>query len=123
VVDGRYHADMRGTTSNGPSEGFVAGLWRNRNAIANNAPVIVHGDTTLDSRYLGFAANPFSRHDAEREWALIAQAALWSNLTDDVVASEASATSASADADGGFVPFYPGVEFTDDIPLLPGERP
>jgi len=33
-------------------------------------------------RYLGLATNPFSRGDAEREWALIGQAALWSNLTD-----------------------------------------
>jgi hypothetical protein len=45
--------------------------------------VIVHGTTTADSRYLGLAANPFSRGDAEREWALIGQAALWSNLTDE----------------------------------------
>ena len=29
------------------------------------------------------ATNPFSRGDAEREWPLIGQAALWSNLTDD----------------------------------------
>jgi len=40
-------------------------------------------NTTADSRYLGLAANPFSRGDAEREWALIGQAALWSNLTDE----------------------------------------
>jgi len=35
------------------------------------------------SRYLGLATNPFSRGDAEREWPLIGQAALWSNLTDE----------------------------------------
>jgi hypothetical protein len=87
-VDGRYHADMVGSgvpLPNGPSAGFVAGLWRNRLPAANGAPVIVHGTTTTNSRYLGLATNPFSRQDAEREWALIAQAALWSNLTDDEI--------------------------------------
>ncbi len=75
TVDGRYL----------PSTGdlFLAGLWRDRNEGVANAPVIVHGETTADSRYLGLATNPFSRGDAEREWALIGQAALWSNLTDD----------------------------------------
>ena len=63
---------------------FLAGLWRGRDAAVANAAVIVHGTTTADSRYLGLATNPFSRGDAEREWALIGQAALWSNLTDEV---------------------------------------
>ena len=44
--------------------------------------MIVHGATTANSRYLGFAIDPFSRMDGEREWTLIAQGALWSNLTD-----------------------------------------
>jgi len=44
---------------------------------------VIHGTTLFDSRYLGLATNPFSRGDAEREWALIGQAALWSNLTDE----------------------------------------
>jgi len=118
TIDGRYHADMMGTPPNGPSPGFVAGLWRNRLPTANGAPVIVNGDTTVQSRYLGYATNPFSRQDAEREWALIAQAALWSNLTDEV-AGPASAAAAAA----SFDPFYPGVRFTQDIPLLPGEKP
>jgi hypothetical protein len=78
--------------------------------------VLVHGPTTVDSRYLGFAANPFSRQDAEREWAFIAQTALWSNLTDE------GPTAAVAPA-SDFTPFYPGVEFTRDIPLRPGEKP
>ena len=86
-VDGRYHPDMVGAGLFGPSPGFVAGLWRNRLADANNAPVVVRGTTTSGSRYLGLATNPFSRQDAEREWALIAQAALWSNLTDDGAAA------------------------------------
>jgi hypothetical protein len=75
VVDGRYLSSV--------NDMFVAGLWRDRNAAAANAPMIVHGTTTADSRYLGLATNPFSRGDAEREWPLIGQAALWSNLTDE----------------------------------------
>ncbi|HJR99261.1 MAG TPA: M14 family zinc carboxypeptidase [Actinomycetota bacterium] len=69
------------------TELFVAGLWRDRTSAdslgALDAPVVVHGPTTVDSRYLALAANPFSRGDAEREWALIGRAALWSNLTDE----------------------------------------
>jgi len=73
-VDGRY----LGSTD----DLFLAGLWRDRDAAVADAPMIVHGQTTAGSRYLGLATNPFSRGDAEREWALIGQAALWSNLTD-----------------------------------------
>jgi hypothetical protein len=83
IVDGRYHADMAGTGLNGPSAGYVAGLWRARTAAANGATLIAHGETNVGSRYLAFATNPFSRRDGEREWLLISQAALWSNLTDD----------------------------------------
>jgi len=43
----------------------------------------VHGNTTVNSRYAGLSANPFSRMDAEREWLWVGQAALWSNLTDE----------------------------------------
>jgi hypothetical protein len=75
VVDGRY----LGTTDSM----FVAGLWQDRNASAANAPMIVHGTTLVDSRYVGLATNPFSRGDAEREWPVIGVAALWSNLTDE----------------------------------------
>jgi hypothetical protein len=75
VVDGRYLPSVE--------DMFVAGLWRDRNGAAANAPMIVHGTTTVDSRYLGYATNPFSRGDAERAWPLIGQAALWSNLTDE----------------------------------------
>ena len=74
-VDGRYLNDT--------DDLFLAGLWRDRDAAVADAPVIVHGETTADSRYLGLATNPFSRGDAEREWVLIGQAALWSNLTDE----------------------------------------
>lgn len=75
AVDGRYLASTADT--------FVAGLWRDRKDDAANAPVIVHGTTKAGSRYVGIAANPFSRADAEREWTLIGQAALWANLTDE----------------------------------------
>jgi Zinc carboxypeptidase len=75
VVDGRYLGDVNSL--------FVAGLWRDRDQKAAGAPIVVHGETTLGSRYFALATNPFSRGDAEREWPLIGQAALWSNLTDD----------------------------------------
>jgi Zinc carboxypeptidase len=74
-VDGRY--------LNSTDALFLAGLWRDRDGAVADAPMIVHGTTTANSRYLGLATNPFSRGDAEREWALIGQAALWSNLTDE----------------------------------------
>jgi hypothetical protein len=73
-VDGQY---LSCTT-----DMFVAGLWRQRDPKAAGAPIVVHGTTQVGSRYLGLSTNPFSRGDAEREWPLIGQAALWSNLTD-----------------------------------------
>ena len=75
TVDGRYLPST--------SDLFVAGLWLQRDPKAANGAVIVHGSTNVGSRYVALAANPFSRGDAEREWLLIGQAALWSNLTDD----------------------------------------
>jgi hypothetical protein len=85
TIDGRF-LDGASAGPNGPTPLFVAGLWRGRDVApatgVPNAPVVVHGTTTADSRYLGLATNPFSRGDAEREWVLIGQAALWSNLTD-----------------------------------------
>ena len=76
TVDGRYLSST--------DDLFLAGLWRDRDAaVGGRRRSIVHGTTTADSRYLGLATNPFSRGDAEREWALIGQAALWSNLTDE----------------------------------------
>ena len=79
-VDGRYRDSI---ATVGPQYGYVAGMWLNRDAEANSAPVLIHGDTTADSRYVAYATNPFSRYDAEREWPLIVQAALWSDQTDD----------------------------------------
>jgi Zinc carboxypeptidase len=74
-IDGKYLPSV--------DDMFLAGLWRDRNAAAANAPMIVHGTTEVGSRYLALATDPFSRGDAEREWPLIGQAALWSNLTDE----------------------------------------
>ena len=74
TVDGRY----LGSTT----DMFVAGLWRDRDPKAASSPIVVHGTTEVGSRYLALSTNPFSRGDAEREWLLIGQAALWSNLTD-----------------------------------------
>jgi hypothetical protein len=74
TVDGRY---LPSTT-----DMFVAGLWRDRDPKAAGSPIIVHGTTEVGSRYLALSTNPFSRGDAEREWPLVGQAALWSNLTD-----------------------------------------
>jgi hypothetical protein len=86
IVDGRYPAGASAGPT-GPTELFVSGLWRNRTSATSlaavGAPVIVHGNTTAASRYVGYATNPFSRVDFERSWPLIATAAMWSNLTDE----------------------------------------
>ena len=86
VIDGRY-PNGASASPTGPTELFVAGLWRARDSApataAVGAPIVVHGNTTAASRYIGFATNPFSRGDFERSWPLIATAALWSNLTDE----------------------------------------
>ena len=79
-VDGQYPHTI---ATVGPQIGYVAGMWLDRDAAANSAPVLIHGLTTSDSRYVAYATNPFSRYDAEREWPLIVQAALWSDQTDD----------------------------------------
>ncbi len=79
VNDGQYPSNI---ATIGPQNGYVAGMWLNRLIAANSAPVLIHGDTTAGSRYVAYATNPFSRYDAEREWPLIVQAALWSDLTD-----------------------------------------
>jgi hypothetical protein len=75
TVDGRYLSDVNSM--------FVAGLWRDRDRKAASSPIIVHGTTEVGSRYLGLSTDPFSRGDAEREWPLVGQAVLWSNLTDE----------------------------------------
>ena len=79
TVDGQYPTSI---ATVGPANGFISGMWLNRDPAANSAPVLVHGTTTAGSRYVAYATNPFSRYDAEREWPLIVQAALWSDQTD-----------------------------------------
>jgi hypothetical protein len=58
--------------------------------------VLIHGATTAGSRYVAYATNPFSRYDAEREWPLIVQAALWSDFTDESPVAFNIAATASA---------------------------
>jgi Zinc carboxypeptidase len=79
VTDGQYPANI---ATIGPQNGYVSGMWLNRSTTANSAPVLIHGTTTASSRYVAYATNPFSRYDAEREWPLIVQAALWTDQTD-----------------------------------------
>ena len=96
VVDGQYLPTM---ATMGPANGYVAGMWLNRNVAANNAPVLVRGSTAVGSRYMAYSTNPTSRYDAERSWPLIVQAALWSNLTD-----EAYTITSSAGPNGSIAP-------------------
>jgi Zinc carboxypeptidase len=81
VVDQQYPSNI---ATVGTANGFVAGLWNNRNVSANDGPVLIHGDTTMDSRYMFYNTNAFSRADAQRQWLYFVQTALWSNLTDEV---------------------------------------
>jgi hypothetical protein len=80
TVDATYPSSI---ATIGPDNGFISGMWLNRDPATNSAPVLVHGTTTAGSRYMAYATNPFSRYDAEREWPLIVQSALWSDLTDE----------------------------------------
>lgn len=89
VVDQQYPANI---ATIGTENGFVAGLWNNRNAGANNGPVMIHGTTTLGDRYLFYNTNAFSRGDAQRQWLYFVQTALWSNLTDEVSLDGGSAS-------------------------------
>jgi hypothetical protein len=75
-------ATVAGTYLSDVSALFVAGLWRDRDPAVASSPMLVHGETTAGSRYVGLSTNPFSRMDAEREWLAIGQGVLWANLTD-----------------------------------------
>jgi hypothetical protein len=99
IVDAQYPSAI---ATIGPANGYVAGMWLNRDVAANNAPVLIHGTTTAASRYVAYATNPFSRYDAEREWPLIVQAALWSDLTDE--GQVAFTITATAGAGGAISP-------------------
>ena len=94
MVDAQYpHA----ISTIGPANGFLSGMWLNRTAAANDAAVLIHGSPRR-SRYVAYATNPFSRYDAEREWPLIVQSALWSDLTDE---GQIAFTITAADAVNG----------------------
>ena len=99
IVDAQYPEHI---STIGPQYGYVAGMWLNRTTAADNAPVLIHGTTTADGRYVAYATNPFSRYDAEREWPLIVQAALWSDLTDE--GQVAFTITATAGAGGAISP-------------------
>jgi len=99
TVDAQYPSNI---ATIGPANGFISGMWLNRDAAANNAAVLIHGATTVGGRYVAYANNPFSRYDAEREWPLIAQAAFWTDLTDQ--GDIAFAITAAAGANGTITP-------------------
>jgi hypothetical protein len=67
--------------ANLPMSGFfAAGLWRmdTQSASAPGAPLAAHGTgTNASSRIVSFAFNPLYRADPEREWPMLASAALW----------------------------------------------
>ena len=101
VIDGQYLAEMGSAAKpRGPTAGYVAGLWLNRDTAAalasNNAPMVIHGNTTATnpangnapSRYTGLGTNPFSRSDFERIWGWIVQSSLWGNLTDEALIAQ-----------------------------------
>ena len=90
VIDGQYLSEMGSAAKpRGPTAGYVAGLWLNRDTAAalasNNAPMVIHGNTSAGSRYTGLGTNPFSRSDFERIWGWIVQSALWGDLTDEAL--------------------------------------
>ena len=61
---------------------FLSGLWKN-DALSASAPgsaVIAHGlNTAGTARLVSFAMNPLYRADPEREWPMLASAALWAD--------------------------------------------
>jgi hypothetical protein len=62
---------------------FLSGLWKTDDpqaVTAPGAPVIAHGlNTAGSSRMTAFAMNPAYRADPEREWPMLASAALWAD--------------------------------------------
>jgi Zinc carboxypeptidase len=61
---------------------FLSGLWK-IDALSASAPgsaVIAHGTNTANTaRIVSFAMNPLYRADPEREWPMLASAALWAD--------------------------------------------
>jgi Zinc carboxypeptidase len=62
---------------------FLSGLWKvtdSQSATAPGAAVIAHGQNTAGTaRLTSFAMNPAYRADPEREWPMLASAALWAD--------------------------------------------
>jgi hypothetical protein len=63
---------------------FLSGLWKfagdAQSASAPGSPMIAHGpNATGSSRMTTFAMNPLYRADPEREWPMLASAALWAD--------------------------------------------
>ncbi len=108
IVDARYSPTM---TSTGPDSGWVSGMWLNRAATpaANNGTLVARGATGVGSRYVVHSSDLTSRMYPERVWLMIGQAALWSNLTDEVTLDEGPAEQA--------------VQYSDAVvPLVIGAR-
>lgn len=102
VVDARYASNM---TSTHAESGFVAGLWRNRDLTpdVNNGILLIRGETAAQSRYVAHSMDIVSRVYPERVWPMIAQAATWTNLTDEK-ATVGYVLSASAGEGGAITP-------------------
>jgi hypothetical protein len=62
---------------------FLSGLWKLDDGMSPTAPgaaVIAHGtNTSGTARIASFAMNPAYRADPEREWPMLASAALWAD--------------------------------------------
>jgi Zinc carboxypeptidase len=61
---------------------FLSGLWKidAQSASAPGSAVIAHGTNTAGTaRIVSFAMNPAYRADPEREWPMLASAALWAD--------------------------------------------
>jgi hypothetical protein len=62
---------------------FLSGLWKVADAQSASAPgsaMIAHGPNTAGTaRLVSFAMNPAYRADPEREWPMLASAALWAD--------------------------------------------
>ena len=84
IVDARYSPTM---TSTGPDSGWVSGMWLNRSLTpgVNNGMLLIRGATTVRGRYVAHSSNLTSREYPEREWLMIGQSALWTNLTDETI--------------------------------------
>ena len=62
---------------------FLSGLWKvneRSRRRAPGAPLVAHGPNTAGTaRIVSFSMNPAYRADPEREWPMLASAALWAD--------------------------------------------